>query len=592
MDEHNIYKGIAASHGIVMGRAYLQDSHMICAIEHHLKSSEDVSNEVTRFLDKVEECSNEIAQISNQAKEVLGDETPLILVDAHRQILHDPSMQKKVVRIIEDHKCNAEWALKILREKYVAKFSKFKDPYFHERLNDIEQAITKLQRYLSGEDIGSPLDNLEEPVIVIAHNLTPSDTLKFDRQNIIGFAIDSGGKTSHVGILASSMDIPAVVGLKNISSIISSGDPIVLDGIRGEIIHKPSKQQFELYNKYRQRWLYFDEDATAQKDLDAITTDGIKINVQANIETTKDIDRLDKYGAGSVGLFRTEYIFINDNSWPDEENQYEQYKKLATILKGDNFALVRTLDIGADKLHASAPYFDDEANPALGLRAIRFCLQNVDIFKTQIKAILRAAIHGNLKIMFPLITAVEELIEANKIVELSKSELRAAGKQFKEDIETGVMIETPSAVILARELSNHCSFFSIGTNDLIQFSMAIDRANEKVAYLYQPLSPAILRLVASVIKIANETNTSVSICGEMAQDPLTVIILLGLGDVKSLSMDVHSIARIKKFIREISISEAQALATKVINLDNTEEIIRLVKSEVADYIKDDVSSKI
>ncbi len=577
----NISHGIPASSGIVIGKAYVLDRHHICILEHPIPPDK-IESEIEMFREAVERSNNEMAELRDKTKEEFGGAVPLSIFDSHTQILNDPALLQEVEETIEERGCNAEWALKLLLEKYENRFSKIHDGYFRERLNDIEQAITKLQLILINHESQS-LADLSEHVIIVSHDLTPTDTLQMNREMVIGFAIDGGGATSHAGILASSMDIPAVVGLRNLSHTVRSGDHLIVDGNSGEVIHLPDKEQFLDYNRRRQNYLYFDQEVHAQKDLHATTTDDHSITIQANIESSDDLRHLVEHGAEGVGLYRTEYLYLNRNTLPNEEEQFEDYKKVAEAVTPYH-AVIRTLDIGGDKIISVAKYYESEPNPALGLRAIRFCLKNPNIFKTQLRAILRASHYGRLKIMYPLITATDEILEANKILETAKEELGKEGIAFDEDIEVGIMIETPSSVMIADILARHCSFFSIGTNDLIQYTMAIDRVNENVAYLYQPLSPAIIRMLARVMKSADDAGVKVSVCGKMAGDPRYAMLLLGLGQAHTLSMDVHSIPRLKRFIRSISMEDCRALAKKALELDGASETEAFISREMAKYM--------
>lgn len=587
-DPSNLFNGIPASSGVVIGKAYVLDRHMLCILERKI-SPDEVKDEIERFHQAVEAAQSEMRAISERARDELGEDIPFMIFDAHSQLLQDPSLIKDTEKIIDEKECIAEWALKILLEKFHVRFSKIKDKYFRERLSDIEQVIGRLQRGLiKGEE--PSLADLKEPVIIIAHDLSPADTIQMDPSKVIGFATDGGGKTSHAGIIASSMDIPAVVGLKNLSYMVRSGDPIIVDGNTGIVISCPTNKQFIEYNQKRQKYLYYDQEVHAQKHLEAKTTDGITIRVRANIESSHDLKHLVEHGAEGVGLYRTEYLYVNKGRWPDEEEQYQDYKKVAESVQPYH-AVIRTLDIGGDKVSAAAAnYLDSEPNPALGLRAIRFCLAYPDIFKTQLRAILRASTHGKLKIMYPLITTLEELLEANEILGQVKESLQSDGIAFDESIEVGIMIETPSSVMIADELAKHCSFFSIGTNDLIQYTMAIDRVNERVAYLYQPLSPAILKMLKQAIQAANDNNISISVCGKMAGDPLYVMLLMGLGNVGELSMDVHSIPKIKKFLRSISLGESTKLADSALLLQSEAAIKTEVTKSVDKYFTDETGS--
>ncbi len=585
----NVFIGIPASPGIVIGKAYVLDRHMICVLEHNIDDSK-IESELERFRVAVEKCQADIQEISEKARSDFGDDLPFMVFDAHTQLLKDPSLLKEAENIIKKRKCNAEWALKALLEQYHDRFSKIRDKYFRDRLNDIEQVITRLQRSLIQHETMS-LSDIPEPVVIVAHDLSPADTIQMDPKQVIGFVTDMGGKTSHTGIVAASMDIPAVVGLKNLSFRVRSGDPIIVNGKSGKVVHMPTNEQFVKYNKKRQQFLYYDKELHAQKDLEAKTRDGAVINILANIESSHDLPSLPDHGARGVGLYRTEYLYVNKAKWPDEDEQYEDYKKVAQSITGSH-AVIRTLDIGGDKIANSMDnyYSDPEPNPALGLRAIRFCLANPDIFRTQLRAILRASIHGKLKIMYPLITTLEELIDANKILDDVKNGLRNDGIEFDKSIEVGIMIETPSSVMIASDLAKHCSFFSIGTNDLIQYTMAIDRVNEKVAYLYQPLSPAILKMLSQTIVAADKEGVSVSVCGKMAGDPMYTMLLLGFGSVRELSMDVHSIPRIKKFIRSISIKDAKKLSEQALSMKSALEVRNCAMQYMEKFFVEDAKS--
>ncbi|MBI4665653.1 MAG: phosphoenolpyruvate--protein phosphotransferase [Nitrospinae bacterium] len=585
--EENVLFGIPASSGIVIGKAYVLDRHMICVLEHILHEDE-LDAEIDRFHSAVDQLRAELSELAETARSESEMDIPTLIFDAHIQILNDPLMLKEVQGIIESKSCNAEWALKSLLEKYQASFSKIKDQYFRERLNDIEQVITRIQRRLiQGETVS--LASLTEPVIIVSHDLSPADTIQLNPAKVIGFAIDVGGKTSHAGIIASSMDIPAVVGLKTLSQRVRSGDPIIVDGNLGEVVHMPAKDQFLKYTKRRQRYLYFDQELHAQKHLAATTIDGEKVKVLANIESSQDLAHLSEHGAEGVGLYRTEYLFIHRTKWPDEEEQFEDYKKVAQSV-APHCAIIRTLDIGGDKLATGGDYFEVEPNPALGLRAIRYCLSKPEVFRTQLRAILRASAFGKLKIMYPLITMPEELIHANYILGEVKGELNAQGHLFDKDIEVGIMIETPSSVIIADELAKHCSFFSIGTNDLIQYTMAIDRMNERVAYLYQPLSPTILRMLSQTMSAAAKAGLSVSVCGKMSGDPISAFLLMGMGSVRELSMDVHSIPRMKKFIRSISVADAREVARQALTMSAAEDIKHFVTAHLRKAAPDAVAA--
>jgi len=581
-----IVKGIPASAGIAIGKAYVLDEQYFCVLRQ-LIAPEEIEDEIERFHAAVESSQQEINNIREGALEEMPGELPVMLLNTHAQILRDPTLIREIEEHIRKEKHNAEWALKTVLEEYSSRFTKIRDGYFRDRLLDIKSAVERLQRNLIlSEEVDA---SLVEPVILVAHDLTPADTLKLDTRKVLGIATDAGGKTSHAGILAASMDIPAVVGLKTLASGVRTGDTLIVDGSSGMVVSNPSREQFLEYNTKRQKFIYADKELHEQIDLDATTLDGETVRIMANIESSNDLSHLQKHGAEGVGLFRTEYLFLRSAKQPGEEEQYQDYRKLAEFLEGKE-AIIRTFDLGGDKLANFNRGQGAEQNPALGLRAIRFSLAHVSMFKTQLRAILRASAHGNIQIMYPLITTLEELQQANSILDEVKEDLRKEGIPFKDPIKVGIMIETPSSVMIARELAAHCDFFSIGTNDLIQYAMAIDRVNEWVAYLYQPLSPAILRMLQMVIRAAGEGGVDVSVCGKMAGDPVYALLLLGFGGVRELSMDPHSIPMMKKTIRSVRMEDARKMASRVVELGSTKEIHDYLRHSIKEILGKDLTS--
>ncbi|MDH5477070.1 MAG: phosphoenolpyruvate--protein phosphotransferase [Nitrospinota bacterium] len=581
-----IVKGIPASAGIAIGKAYVLDEQYFCVLRQ-LIAPEEIEDEIERFHAAVESSQQEINNIREGALEEMPGELPVMLLNTHAQILRDPTLIREIEEHIRKEKHNAEWALKTVLEEYSSRFTKIRDGYFRDRLLDIKSAVERLQRNLIlSEEVDA---SLVEPVILVAHDLTPADTLKLDTRKVLGIATDAGGKTSHAGILAASMDIPAVVGLKTLASGVRTGDTLIVDGSSGMVVSNPSREQFLEYNTKRQKFIYADKELHEQIDLDATTLDGETVRIMANIESSNDLSHLQKHGAEGVGLFRTEYLFLRSAKQPGEEEQYQDYRKLAEFLEGKE-AIIRTFDLGGDKLANFNRGQGAEQNPALGLRAIRFSLAHVSMFKTQLRAILRASAHGNIQIMYPLITTLEELQQANSILDEVKEDLRKEGIPFKDPIRVGIMIETPSSVMIARELAAHCDFFSIGTNDLIQYAMAIDRVNEWVAYLYQPLSPAILRMLQMVIRAAGEGGVDVSVCGKMAGDPVYALLLLGFGGVRELSMDPHSIPMMKKTIRSVRMEDARKMASRVVELGSTKEIHDYLRHSIKEILGKDLTS--
>ncbi|MBI4827364.1 MAG: phosphoenolpyruvate--protein phosphotransferase [Nitrospinae bacterium] len=566
-----------------------------------LLESGEVEDEISRFHASVEASLSEMSDIREATLSEMGggaardltsfENAPsLFIFDTQTRILSDPSMLRDIEAIIRDKKCNAEWAIKTLIEDYQARFARIHDQYFRERLRDIEQALTRIQSHMVHGGEGSRAE-FDEPVVLVAHDLNPADTLRLNTSKVVAVVTDMGGKTSHAGILAAPMDIPAVVGLHDFSYQARTGEKLIVDGSAGVVIRNPSQEQFYAYLKKQLKVRYFDEALQAEKSLQAVTQDGARINVRANIESSGDIGSLAEHGAEGVGLYRTEYLYINRATLPNEQEQYEDYRRVAEAV-APYHAIIRTFDLGGDKLPINGGFIDPEPNPALGLRAIRFCLEHPVIFKTQLRAILRASAHGSLKIMYPLITTLEELLAANVMLREAMEELRRDGVPFDEHIPVGIMMETPSCVMIAPELARQCAFFSIGTNDLIQYTMAIDRVNDRVAHLYQPLSPAILRMLKQIITAADGAGIPVSVCGKMAGDPVYALLMIGMGGVRELSMDVHSIPRIKKFIRSVSLEEARRVAHSALDLGTTGEIRRHIVSQVGRLLVDGLSSEL
>jgi len=551
------YRGIVASPGIVIGRAYLLDRRKVVVAGRRI---EDVSvkDEVARFKKAVEVSRAQIEELKKRFTKGIG-KSHLYILETHIMLLEDKMLMDGTVKRIKESLLNAEGALKETINSIGLKFDKIEDEYLRERKHDVEQVGERILRNLVGHKQES-LADIKDEAVIIAHDLAPTDTLMMRKDKILGFATDAGSRTSHTAILARSLGIPAAVGLENITATVKTGDVVILDGIHGVVIVDPDEETFLEYLKKQRKYKYFEQELEKLKDLPAETLDGHVIKLQGNIELPEEVASAADHGGTGIGLYRTEFLFLNRQTLPSEEEHYKAYRHVAERA-APHEVVIRTLDVGGDKIGLPGG-FEKEANPALGLRAIRFCLQKRDIFKTQLRGLLRATAHGNIKMLIPMISGLPELYETKKILDDVKAELRAEGKEFNEHMEIGVMIEIPSAAMIADLLAREVSFFSVGTNDLIQYTLAIDRQNEHVAYMYEPLDPAVLRLLQRVSDAARQANITLAMCGEMAGDPLYAAILLGMG-FRNLSMNVASIPWVKKVVRSVRMQDAVELSALV-----------------------------
>jgi phosphotransferase system enzyme I (PtsI) len=552
-----IYKGIVASPGIVIGRAYLLDRRKVVVAGRRIEEV-SVRDELARFKKAVEVSKTQLEDLKKRFTKDLGKSHRYIL-ETHIMLLEDKMLVDGSIKRIKDSYLNAEGALKETINEIGLKFDRMEDDYLRDRKQDVEQVGERVLRNLVGYKQES-LADISEEAVIIAHDLAPTDTLMMRKDKILGFATDAGSRTSHTAILARSLGIPATVGLENITAEIKTGDVVILDGLHGVVIVGPEEETFLDYLKKQQKYKYFEKDLEKIKSLPAETLDGHVVQLQGNIELPEEVASTADHGGAGIGLYRTEFLFLNRTTLPTEEEHYKAYRQVVEKA-APHEVVIRTLDVGGDKIGLPGG-FDKEANPALGLRAIRFCLQNRDIFRVQLRGLLRATAHGNIKILFPMISGLPELYEAKKMMEAVKEELRAEGKAFNENVQVGVMIEIPSAAMIADLLAREVSFFSVGTNDLIQYALAIDRQNEHVAYMYEPLDPAVLRLLQRVADAAHHAGITLAMCGEMAGDPLYAAILLGMG-FQHLSMNVASIPWVKKVIRSVRMQDAVELASLV-----------------------------
>jgi phosphoenolpyruvate-protein phosphotransferase (PTS system enzyme I) len=559
-----IYKGIVASPGIVIGRAYLLDRRKVVVAGRRI---EDVSvkEEVSRFKKAVETSKLQLEELKKRFSKGVG-KSHLYILDTHIMLLEDKMLVDGTAKRIRDSLLNAEGALKETIAAIGLKFDAIEDEYLRERKQDVEQVGERILRNLVGRKQES-LAEIKDEAVIIAHDLAPTDTLSMRKDKVLGFATDAGSRTSHTAILARSLGIPATVGLENITASVKTGDVVILDGIHGAVIVDPDEETFLDYLKKQRKYKYFEQELEKLKTMPAETLDGHVVQLEGNIELPEEATSAADHGGTGIGLYRTEFLFLNRKSLPTEEEHYNAYRHVAERAAPSE-VVVRTLDVGGDKI-GTLTDFEKEANPALGLRAIRFCLKKRDIFRTQIRGILRAAVHGNIKMLIPMISGLAELRETKRIIEEVKKELRAEGAAFSESVPLGIMIEVPSAAMVSDLLARETDFFSVGTNDLIQYTLAIDRQNEHVAYMYEPLDPAVLRLLHRVSVSAKDANIPLAMCGEMAGDPLYAVILLGMG-FKHLSMNVAAIPWVKKAIRSLHVRDAVDLAELVMSQPTAE----------------------
>lgn len=564
-----IFRGIPVSPGVARGRLLVLDKSPEAAIRERHISEADLACQVQRLEQAIVDTRREILEVQRKVSEGLGAQDATIF-DAHLLVLEDPTLIEEVSRIIFEEKVTAEYAFKKVADKYAKTLSAIDDEYLRERASDMRDVTERILNNLTGQGNQNDLSHLSQSCIIISYDLTPSRTALLDKKMVLGFATDIGSKTSHTAIMARSLRIPAVVGLQQASRELKTGDYALLDGYNGLIILNPTDQTLFEYGQLVRKQVTLEEKLQEVRDKPAVTLDGTRITLSANVEQATDTDAVLASGAEGVGLFRTEYLFINRDTLPDEEEQYQAYRRVATALQPQP-VIIRTLDLGGDKFlsHLQVPA---EMNPFLGWRAIRFCLQEKEIFRAQLRAILRASAATNIKMMYPMISCLDELEQANALVGEYKRELEKEGIPFNKDIEIGAMIEIPSAAIAADALARRVQFFSVGTNDLIQYSLAVDRLNEKIAHLYEPTHPAILRLIKMTVEAARQRGIWVGVCGEMAGDPTMTPLLLGLG-VAELSAAPLNVPTIKYLIRRLKIAEARELAEFALNCESGAEIL-------------------
>ena len=560
-----MYKGTGASPGIALGKALVIE-HSELNIEK--KTIENVDAEVEKLNAAVEESKKELEQVKERAKVELGEHEAEIF-EAHLLVLQDPELIDQTVAKIRDEKVNADFALNEVKEMFVNIFESMDNEYMRERAADIKDVTNRILRHILGIKVVD-LSALSEEVVLIAHDLTPSDTATMNKKMVLGFLTNIGGRTSHTAIMARTLEIAAVVGLDDITDKVKDGDYIVFNGETGQVIVNPEEK---VINEYKELKAKFDEEKEALKQLigkPSITLDERHVELAGNIGSPNDLEGLLKNDAEGVGLYRTEFLYMDkEDSFPTEEEQYEAYKAVLEGMNGKPI-VIRTLDIGGDK---ELKYFkmEEEMNPFLGYRAIRLCLDRTDIFKTQLRALYRASVHGKLRIMFPMISSLEELLKAKSVIKEVLAEMDDEGIEYAKDVEVGMMIEIPSAAVISDILAKHVDFFSIGTNDLIQYTCAVDRMNQNISHLYNQFNPAVLRLIKMVIDNAHKEGKWVGMCGEAAGDKRMIPILLGMG-LDEFSMSPISILPARKFITSVKHEDMKKFAQEVLSMGTAEEI--------------------
>lgn len=569
--------GIGVSPGVAIGKVLVLHAEEL-SVQKRTILEENIPLEIARFEDALTKTRAELLGIRKQISRDIGRDHSDIF-NAHLLILEDRTLIEEVISRLRDEKVNVEYVFSSILQKYTIAFSHIDDEYLKERTADIKDVGKRVLANLLGK-ARDLITKIEEPVILVSNDLSPSETAIMRKDKVIGFATDIGGPTSHTAIMARSLEIPAVVGLETISMEVVAGDTIIIDGTHGLVIINPDEEAIDLYHGEEQKFEQLIHELDKLKDVAAVTLDNVSVDLAANIESPLEIASVIAHGAAGIGLYRTEYFYMNRTDLPSEEEQYMAYRQVAEEMNGKG-VIVRTLDLGGDKF-SSALDIPAEMNPFLGWRAIRFCLARVDIFKMQLRAILRASAHGNLKIMYPMISTASELIMANEIVEEVKEELKSQNIPFNENIEIGAMIETPSAAVTADILSDYVKFFSIGTNDLIQYALAVDRVNERIAYLYEPTNPAILRLIKGVIDAAHEKNVWVGMCGEMGGDPVLAVLLLGLG-IDEISASPFLVPKIKKAIVSIKMEKAREIAQKCLNFSTGQDVKEYLYTECKQF---------
>ncbi|ADV05318.1 phosphoenolpyruvate--protein phosphotransferase [Staphylococcus pseudintermedius] len=567
----NIIKGIAASDGVAIAKAYL-------LVEPDLSFSNEKTDqpeaEVQKFNEALNNSKIELTKIRNHAEEQLGADKAAIF-DAHLLVLDDPELIQPIEEKIKNESASAPQALTEVTQNFITIFESMDNEYMKERAADIRDVAKRVLAHILGVELPNP-SIIDESVIIVAHDLTPSDTAQLNKQYVQGFVTNIGGRTSHSAIMSRSLEIPAVVGTKSISESVQQGDMVIVDGLTGDVIVNPSDDEIKAYQHKRESF-FADREALKQlRDEPSKTLDGHEVELAANIGTPNDLEGVHNNGAEGIGLYRTEFLYMGRDNMPTEDEQFEAYKKVLESMEGKR-VVVRTLDIGGDK---ELPYLNlpEEMNPFLGYRAIRLCLDQPEIFRPQLRALLRASAYGKLNIMFPMVATIQEFRDAKALLLEEKENLKQEGVEVSDDIELGIMVEIPATAALADVFAKEVDFFSIGTNDLIQYTMAADRMSERVSYLYQPYNPSILRLIKQVIDASHQEGKWTGMCGEMAGDETAIPLLIGLG-LDEFSMSATSILKARRQIKDLSRTEMVQLADRALNCATVDEVVDLVKAK-------------
>ena len=561
-----------ASPGINIGKAYVYRDNRVIIPRYTIKEDR-VEAEIKRFEEAVEQTKKDISELQAQIAATLTAEMSDIFT-SHLLVLEDPLVIDKAIKTIRTDRRNVEWVINNITVELINSLNTIEDEYLRERIIDISDINKRLIANLQKTEAHS-LAELTEEVIIFARDLTPSETAVMNKKCVLGFVTDTGGRTSHTAIMARALEIPAIVGTHNATAHVKNGELVILDAIHGEVIINPTQEEIDEYQRFRREFLAMEEELSKLTSLPAKTLDGEEIFIYGNIEIPDEKEIIKNHGAQGIGLYRSEFLFL-DKTLPDEEKQYQEYRKVVEFFNPLPVT-IRTLDVGGDKIFGNTKNYQ-ERNPFLGCRAIRFSLENEDLFRIQLRAILRASHHGNVKLMFPMITTIEEMKRALALAEKIKNELRNESIPFDENIQIGIMIEVPSAAINADLLAKYSDFFSIGTNDLVQYILAVDRISEKIAYMYNPLNIAVLRFLKMLVDVSNEKNVPISICGEIAGEPRYFMTLIGLG-FRHFSMSPSYMNQVKSLLRSVTVAECNNLVERVLLMEDTQDIENAVFSE-------------
>lgn len=582
-----VLKGIGVSPGIVIGKVYRFDPLDAQISFYKLNNDELIPHEIDRFKIALKESTRQLLEIQENLKKTKVTE-PLYIIDVHILLLSDKKFINRTIKYIRRLGVNAEWALRMTLDHYKQIFEALEDVYISGRISDVQYVVQRILRNLSGEKHETVWEVGHEGVVIVSHDLSPADTAQMKLDKIVGFATDSGGRTSHTAIVARSMELPAVVGLDNVTRFVRTGDEIIVDGTSGLVVVNPYPDMLKRYEEKKRHYDDAKDEYLKYAKLPAVTLDRYHVQIGSNIEFIEEIPSAIVHGAEHIGLYRTEFLYIYRDDLPTEEDHFNNYRQVVTEKKL-SWATIRTFDLGGDKFTKYQKQAK-ELNPQMGLRAIRFCLKEIEIFKTQLRAIWRVSALGRVKILFPMISGIEEIREAKRLLEETRQELLTQGVTIADRMDIGAMIEVPAAAVIADQLAQEVDYFSIGTNDLIQYALAIDRSNERVTYLYEPLHPAVLRLIKRIVDQAHKAKIRVAMCGEMAGDPLCCLILLGM-QLDELSMNHLAIPRIKRIIQQSTLADSQKLLNQAMSYNNAIEVRAYVQDYMSDRFPDEFQKK-